>query len=827
MNRPLVSVVIAYAAGLLLAQVFQPPPAPLLALTALILIVTLASAKLRPFCFWPLVVLAGWTNFSCHTAILSPDDLRTLLGQEPALVTVRGELAETPRLKITVRDEVENWRNVTRVRVSEIRRAENYVPAAGEILVTTPGRPGDLFFAGQRVEISGFIARPPRPLADGLFDFKNYLAMRGIYYQLQTGSTNDWILLPPGLPKPPLTDRFLSWSKETLALGLPNEDEPLRLLWAMTLGWRTAFTGDLGDPFLRAGTMHMFAIDGLRIALLAGIIMALLRALRLARAWCGALAVPAIWFYTAATGWESSAIRAAVMMTIVLGGWALKRPSDLLNSLAAAAFVILLWNPRQLFEAGFQLSFFVMLTIALMLPKLNDAFDRWLKPDALVPDELVSGWKRSSRWLARALARYGGLSFAAWIGSLPLAAKYFHLFSPVSTLANLFAVPLGTFALMANLGALVCGHWLPWFTDLFNHAAWFFMVAMTWVSVESARLPGAYFYVPEPSLATIALYYALVIALFSGWFSTRKRIVAGAVMLFFIGGSYFWHWQAARDETDLTVLPLNGGHAVYVDADGQKNDWLINCGNENAVNYTLKGFLRAQGVNTLPHLVLTEGDTKNGGGAQMLDELFPVGDLWTSNVKFRSAKYREAVAAFEKPSAKKFPWWGERRPTDQSSLPTRHKILNSGDRVGCWQVLFPDATTNSARADDRPLVLRGYFHGTTVLLLADLSRAGQSDLLGGTNDLRADIVVAGLPTEGEPLGDALIDAIQPRVIVIADSELPATRRASRALHQRLEQKHMAVIYTRTAGAVKIIADETGWKMEAADGETFSSAPSSK
>ena len=74
-------------------------------------------------------------------------------------------------------------------------------------------------------------------------------------------------------------------------------------------------------------------------------------------------------------------------------------------------------------------------------------------------------------------ARYCALSFAAWLGSIPLAAKYFHLFSPVSTLANIIAVPLGTLALMSNLGALICGTWFPWATELFNHSAWFFMVA--------------------------------------------------------------------------------------------------------------------------------------------------------------------------------------------------------------------------------------------------------------------------------------------------------------------------------------------------------------
>src|SRR5271170_7983371 len=56
------------------------------------------------------------------------------------------------------------------------------------------------------------------------------------------------------------------------------------------------------------------------------------------------------------------------MILVVFGGWVLKRPSDLHNSLFAAAIIILVWEPRQLFQAGFQLSFFVVLCIILILP---------------------------------------------------------------------------------------------------------------------------------------------------------------------------------------------------------------------------------------------------------------------------------------------------------------------------------------------------------------------------------------------------------------------------------------------------------------------------
>ena len=389
MQRPFVAIVCCYATGLLLAEIFQPPLVALFGTAFAVLVAALALEKLRPLLLWLLVALAGWTNFASRTAMVSPNDLRALLGDTNAIVTVRGTLIETPHLRVTERDGQQTERSVAQVQVTALHRDANWRPVTGSIVVTTPGTLAGVFFTGQPVEVTGVISRPAPPLAGGLFDYRDYLQTRGIFYQLKTSSTNDWQLGAAPLTKPPLTDRFLNWSQRTLALGLPVEDEPLRLLWAMTLGWRTAFTADISEPFLRAGTMHLFAIDGLRIALISGMLVALLRVLQVSRAWCGIVAIPAIWFYTAATGWESSAIRASVMMTIVIGGWALKRPGDTVNSLAAAAFIILLWEPRQLFEASFQLSFFVVLVIALMLPPLNKIFDRLWQSDPLLPVELL------------------------------------------------------------------------------------------------------------------------------------------------------------------------------------------------------------------------------------------------------------------------------------------------------------------------------------------------------------------------------------------------------------------------------------------------------
>ena len=196
----------------------------------------------------------------------------------------------------------------------------------------------------------------------------------------------------------------------------------------------------------------------------------------------------------------------------------------------------------------------------------------------------------------------------------------------------------------------------------------------------------------------------------------------------------------------------------------------------------------------------------------MLDQLFGIVELWTSPVHFRSAAYNKIISEFE---------------TVGRTQGSRHKILNDEDSAGCWRVLWPDATNNLPRADASAVVLLGNFSGARILLLSDLGRTGQDALLSRTNNLHADIVVAGLPNEGEPLCDALLAAIQPKVIVIADSELPASRRASSGLIRRLAQSNIPVLYTRDSGATTILVNNGGWQLQTMDGQKFNSTSLSR
>jgi ComEC/Rec2-related protein len=724
--------------------------------------------------------------------------LRLTQGKEAELVTIRGRLCETPGHRIYVRDEEESVRSIAQVQVSHRQcRGSDWEAAYGQVLVVTPALLPPEVFAGRVVEVTGVLAPPPGPVAEGLFDYRTYLRRQGIYYQLTASATNDWRLLDAGL-RLPYCDRFLQWARATLARGLPEEDESLRLIWAMTLGWKPALTNEVYEPFMRSGTMHIFAISGLHIALIAGILVAFLRVFRVPRTWCGGVVIPLIWFYTAATGWQPSAIRSTLMMSVIIAGWALRRPSNLVNSLAAAAFIILLWDPQQLFGASFQLSFLVVLSIALLVPPLEAAGDRLLRTDPLLPTDLLPGWRRwlqiPLRWLTTSLA----VSLAAWLGSLPLTAYYFHLLSPVTLLANLCIVPLSSLALAANLGSLLCGDWLPWATELFNYSGWWWMRCMVELSGWATLVPEAYWYVRAPSGLDMAVYYLTLTGALSGLFLTTKQrrwLLAGAAVVIAL---YAWQWQAARPGPTLTVIPVNGGMVTYFHAPGKGAECLVDCGATNSVPFVTKPFLRAQGVNRLSALILTHGDLRHIGGAGQIAEMFQAKAILISPVRFRSPKYRQLTQEFEQ-------------------SPERLRKISRGDQLGSWTILHPAMDDRSGQADDSALVLAGSFHGSRVLLLSDLSRAGQNALLERTPDLRADIVVTGLPTQNEPLSEALLEAIKPRLIVVADSEYPVSERAGARLKERLAKKNMPVIYTRSAGAAIIEFHRSGWEVRAMNG----------
>jgi competence protein ComEC len=442
--------------------------------------------------------------------------------------------------------------------------------------------------------------------------------------------------------------------------------------------------------------------------------------------------------------------------------------------------------------------------------------ESWLHPEEFLPEKLRPEWQKRFWGIVRRLCLWFSVSLACFLGALPITATWFNLFSPISLLSNIVVVPLSSLALAANLFSLMTGAWAPALTGLLNHAAWILMHAMKVISDWFAQAPYLVLHVPSPGVWFYLLYYGTLLyglgliiskarrqwlleptpfkpppgqSLFRVFENPRARIGAHVILGFLAIGWLAQVMVQARDST-ITVLPFTSGHAVVCELPMGRGTWLIDTGGEQAARFITKPYLQARGVNLVRHLVLTHGDQEHVAGAGVLREYFNIQSVHWSDVSFRFPVYRRAVQAVahtvEKP-----------------------KALPHVTRISPWRIMS-SVGKRSGRADDHAVVLLGHFPACRVLLLSDLSRAGQYRLLETESDLRADIIVLGASGNSDPLTEALLDQVQPRLIIVADTQYPASARLGPVARERLKARGTPVLFTSETGAVTLHLKSDTW-----------------
>ena len=808
LENPLVHITGWYALGVLLGA-WLDLPAPFWMFAGLgAVVVGWFFIRGRTIALILALVSTGAASISGHLQPVSPIDIRYRVGDTTTLASIRGRLIDPPSVRVLERENKTRWRSIARIAVAEWRTNETWEPVTGEIVVSTPGILEGVLFHGERVEVSGVLGVPRAAMAPGLFDYGNLLRWQGVHYLLNVPSTNDWRRLDSPTTRP-LTEAFVTWGRRVLALGL-QEDEAVRLVWAMVLGWSTGLTAEVSAPFIRSGTLHIFAISGSHIALIVLFLVVAFSILRVPQHRCAVLVIPLIWFYTAATGWQPSAIRSTLMASIWLLSWALKRPGHLLNTLAGSGIILLLWDPGQLFQAGFQLSFGVVLGFALFLPffswieagglwgdvlggeklppwriRLAEWVDvislrRWRSGDIFLAPELRAEISSTPPlWFGHYLLPWSAMSSVATIVSLPLIVHYFHLLNPISLLSNLIVVPLSGAALTSGLLSLLTGAWWVGLAEVFNHTSWFIMSAMIWVSETAAEVRWGSWFAADWGWPLMGCYYMALAGL--GFATLRRRWLAW-IFPWAICTVYLLIQHASERATPrLTILP--GAAAVMHSHHlGRKEDWLLDAGNEITATTLVQPYLQAQGLNSISAILLSHGDIQHIQGANLLSESFSIPEIGIPDVKFLSRVYQQTLAELD---------W-----TD----PIWH-YLSRGSVWGGWEVLHPQKGENQGRADDKSLVLRTTSQGWRVLVLPDLGRNGQRLLLDRESDLHADVLIGGIPEQDEPFIDELLKAVSPKLIVVASGNYPVHSQGSKRLRARLAQQAAPVWFTMETGAV--------------------------
>lgn len=298
--------------------------------------------------------------------------------------------------------------------------------ASGRLLVALKmdaKHPPVLKFGDRMIIPSKYTGVEP-PYNPGEFNYKEYLATRQLYHQVFLSRQEIRIVGHDA------GDQILSY-----AIGLRRQlvkkfyrylpdKEAAALASTLILGYRANLSKEVVSAYSKTGTMHVLSVSGMHVGIIFVVLNFLIRPLRRfkhMRYASALLIIVLIWFYALITGFSPSVCRAAMMLTFVVLGKALHKNLNTYNLLAISAFFLLLYNPYYLLDVGFQLSYFAVLGLVYLHPKIYGLF--------YIKNKLLdSAWS------------YCALSCAAQLATFPLSIYYFHQFPLYFLLGNLVIV---------------------------------------------------------------------------------------------------------------------------------------------------------------------------------------------------------------------------------------------------------------------------------------------------------------------------------------------------------------------------------------------------
>jgi competence protein ComEC len=542
------------------------------------------------------------------------------------------------------------------------------------------------------------------------------------------------------------------------------------MLNAMLFGDRSSLTQKLRVGFQRTGSFHLFVVSGMHVALLAGLVFWIARRLRL-RNWLATLLTLALTYaYALLTGFGVPVQRALLMTAVFLLARLLSRQRNPLNALGAAALAVLIWSPRALFEASFQMTFLAIVAIAGIAMPLGE---RSFLPYARAARNLHQLWRDTAipprfaqlrvtlrMWgepLAGILGKWAYLLPARivitvlWAVQLVLIgliaeavmvlpmAMYFHRATVFALPANMICIPL--IAVLAPLGLVTFLASLisPWLAALPGSALALLLHGVTGAINRISQVPAADLRVPGPNLTHALL--AVACFAFCCWAVRRSRAYAWAalIVLPLAAAIVLWPVPPAVHPNQLEVTAIDVGQGdslLVVGPTGQA--MLIDAGGptgaaanaENAVGLlssdsafdigeeVVSPYLWSRQFRRLDVVALTHAHSDHMGGMPAVLRNFRPRELWVA-VDPNSAPYRALLA-------------------EAATLGIRVRHLHAGDRIP-WDTLdlavlapTPDYTNPGPPNNNDSLVLRMQYGQSSALLEGDAEAPSEHQMVAAS-----------------------------------------------------------------------------------------------
>lgn len=304
------------------------------------------------------------------------------------------------------------------------------------------------------------------------------------------------------------------------------ENDAYAFICALTLGYKVHLSNDLQEAFRASGTAHVLALSGLHVGIIYAVISLLFSFFGksgygfLARQW---LIIAALWVFVFIVGMSTSVVRAAIMLTLFSLGNLYHRNGFSYNSLAAAAFFILIFQPFSLFDVGFQMSFGAVFAILFFNPKLIPLY-------------------RPPNKVAKYVWNLLCITTTAQLGVFPLVLYHFGTFPTYFFITNMLVVPLVGIIIYAAFPLIIFGllRSLQWdlITVLYTFFQWTEKVLIELllrIVYISESIPFAQIADKNISLLQLILLLLFLypLALFFSSHRIRPLIISLVALLFF------------------------------------------------------------------------------------------------------------------------------------------------------------------------------------------------------------------------------------------------------------------------------------------------------
>jgi len=387
----------------------------------------------------------------------------------------------------------ENNINLT-VRTEELLINKIGIPMEGKVLVTTERYPEYQY--GDELEIIGLLKTPP-VFED--FNYKDYLRKDGI---LAAMSYPEISLKPSEIGTLSAAySKILSFKNKLREVINQNLSPPQRsILAAVILGDKRNISKEWKDKLNKTGVRHITAVSGMHIIILTSILMTFLIALGFWRGQAFYLTIGIIFLYILIIGFQPSAVRAVIMVSLFLLAQKIGRISYSQRAIVFAGALMLTQNPFLLKDdVGFQLSFLAIMGIIYLLP----IFQKWLK---FIPQ---------GRYLN--LRNILGMTFSAQVFSLPILIYNFGYFSLVSPLSNILIVPLLSYIMATGFIFSLAGIFWQSLGWLLSFPCWFLLTYIT-------KIIDWFYHFPFISIQLkISWQWILIFYLILGYFVWRLK----------------------------------------------------------------------------------------------------------------------------------------------------------------------------------------------------------------------------------------------------------------------------------------------------------------